>query len=67
MVKVVKKVTISEMPEQVDLQFDVKTEGEKDVKYSQKQIFEMNKGDRQKERDNKIKKNYEWRKANGKK
>ena len=67
MVKVVKKVTISEMPEQVDLQFDVKTEGEKDVKYSQKQIFEMNKDDRQKERDNKIKKNYEWRKANGKK
>ena len=67
MVKVVKKVTISEMPEQVDLQFDVKTEGEKDVKYSQKQIFEMNKDDRQKLRDNKIKKNYEWRKANGKK
>ena len=67
MVKVVKKVTISEMPEQVDLQFDVKTEGEKDVKYSQKQIFEMNKDDRQKLRDNKIKNNYDWRKANGKK
>ena len=67
MVKVVKKVTISEMPEQVDLQFNVKTEGEKDVKYSQKQIFEMNKDNRKKLRDNKIKNNYEWRKANGKK
>ena len=67
MVKVVKKVTISEMPEQVDLQFNVKTEGEKDVKYSQKQIFEMNKDNRKKLRDNKIKNNYDWRKANGKK
>ena len=39
MVKSLKKVSISEMPEQVELQFDVKTNGEKDPKYSQKQIF----------------------------
>ena len=43
MVKSLKKVSISEMPEQVELQFDVKTNGEKDPKYSQKQIFETQK------------------------
>jgi len=43
MVKSLKKVSISEMPEQVELQFDVKTNGEKDPKYSQKQIFEIQK------------------------
>jgi hypothetical protein len=43
MVKSLKKVSISEMPEQLDLQFHVKTDGEKDPKYSQKQIFETQK------------------------
>jgi hypothetical protein len=43
MVKSLKKVSISEMPEQLELQFEVKTNGEKDPKYSQKQIFETQK------------------------
>ena len=43
MIKTLKSVEISEMPTQIDLQFNVKTNGEKDPKYSQKQIFESNK------------------------
>jgi hypothetical protein len=43
MSKTLKSVEISEMPTQIDLQFNVKTNGEKDPKYSQKQIFESNK------------------------
>jgi hypothetical protein len=45
-VKPLEKVSIDDLhnyPTELDLQFDVKTNGEKQPKYSQKQIFEINK------------------------
>tara|TARA_R110000822_G_scaffold28980_1_gene85725 strand:+ start:2020 stop:2268 length:249 start_codon:yes stop_codon:yes gene_type:complete len=80
MIKTLKSVEISEMPTQIDLQFNVRTNGEKDPKYSQKQIFESNKkevarrkGLSKEERINlsraevkdKRDKNIAWRKATG--
>ena len=38
-----KSVPIGDLPEQVKLQFDVKTDGSKEPKYSQKDIFEAKK------------------------
>ena len=77
MAKSLNKVEISELPEEVNLQFHVHTDGEKNPKYSQKQIFELNKksvADRKKmSKEDKIKvnrkqldSNYAWRKATGK-
>ena len=43
MSKSVNAVPIVEDPVELSLQFDVKTNGDKDPKYSQKQIFEMGK------------------------
>lgn len=36
-------IPFSELPEQVKLQFDVKTDGSKEQKYTQKDIFEAKK------------------------
>ena len=77
MVKSLNKVEISELPEEVNLQFHVNTNGEKDPKYSQKQIFELNKKavavrkgmskeDKIKLNRKQLDSNYSWRKANGK-
>ena len=43
MSKSINAVPILEDPMEVNLQFDVKTNGEKEPKYSQKQIFELGK------------------------
>lgn len=43
MSKSVDVVPILEDPSELELQFHVKTNGEKEPKYSQKQIFEINK------------------------
>lgn len=40
---ITKSVPFSELPEQVKLQFDVKTDGSKVQKYTQKDIFEAKK------------------------
>ena len=40
---ITKSVPFNELPEQVKLQFDVKTDGSKVVKYSQSDIFEAKK------------------------
>jgi len=77
MVKSLKTVVISELPTEVNLQFHVHTDGEKEPKYSQKQIFELNKksvADRKKmSKEDKVKLNRkqidsgrDWRKVNGK-
>lgn len=80
MIKTLKTVEISEMPNQIDLQFNVRTNGDKDPKYSQKQIFESNKkkvairkGLSKQDKINlsraevkdKIDKNIAWRKSTG--
>jgi hypothetical protein len=41
--RVLKQIPFDDLPEQVRLQFDVKTDGDKVVKYSQKDIFEAKK------------------------
>jgi len=43
MSRITKSVPIQDLPEQVKLQFDVKTDGSKEPKYSQKDIFEAKK------------------------
>ena len=43
MSKSIDAVPIIEDPTEVNLQFDVKTNGDKEPKYSQKQIFELGK------------------------
>ncbi len=40
---ITKSVPFSELPEQVKLQFEVNTDGSKEPKYSQKDIFEAKK------------------------
>lgn len=43
MSKTLKSSEITELPEQLGLQFDVNTDGGKDAKYKQSQIFENHK------------------------
>ena len=43
MSRILKSEPIQDLPEQVRLQFDVKTDGSKEPKYSQKDIFEAKK------------------------
>lgn len=41
--RTIKQIPLSELPEQVQLQFEVNSDGSKDPKYSEKDIFEAKK------------------------